>query len=38
MGGFAKKLGQELPDNRSYFFRNIFGVLFIGISLWILLR
>lgn len=35
MGGFAKKLGQELPAIEVTFFRNIFGVLFIGISLWI---
>ena len=34
MGGFAKVLSQSLPPLEVTFFRNIFGVFFVLISLW----
>ncbi len=34
MGGLVKTLSQELPSLEVTFFRNIFGVAIIGISLW----
>jgi len=34
MGGFAKVVSQVLPPVEVTFFRNIFGVLLVGISIW----
>jgi len=34
MGGFVKELSSQLPSLEVTFFRNIFGVLLIGSSLW----
>lgn len=34
MGGFAKVVSQELPPVEVTFFRNIFGVIFVGLSIW----
>ena len=34
MGGFAKVVSQTLPPVEVTFFRNIFGVLLVGISIW----
>jgi drug/metabolite transporter (DMT)-like permease len=34
MGGFAKLLTQQLPALEVTFFRNIFGVVIIGIAIW----
>jgi len=34
MGGFVKTLSSQLPPLEVTFFRNIFGVLIIGMSLW----
>jgi drug/metabolite transporter (DMT)-like permease len=34
MGGFAKVVSQELPPVEVTFFRNIFGVVIVGLSIW----
>jgi len=34
MGGFAKVVSQALPPVEVTFFRNIFGVLLVGLSIW----
>jgi len=34
MGGFAKVVSQELPPVEVTFFRNIFGVLLVGLAIW----
>lgn len=34
MGGFAKVISQVLPPVEVTFFRNIFGVIIVGISIW----
>ncbi len=34
MGGFAKVVSQSLPPVEVTFFRNIFGVLLVGMSIW----
>ena len=34
MGGFAKVISQSLPPVEVTFFRNIFGVLLVGISIY----
>jgi len=34
MGGFAKVISQVLPPVEVTFFRNIFGVIFVGLSIW----